>query len=239
MLLEEFRKQQPSQGERAYVLLASLFIGVLLLTNVITSKYITVFHLTFTAGAITYPFTFSLLDIITEVYGKTRAKMVIWMGLVASLFMIFITYIANIIPVYEHSPISQKTFEAVFGFTPGIVLGSMTAYLISQFIDIYLFELSRRLTRGKHLWIRNNISTLVGQLIDTAIFGSVAWMLWPRIGFSQALEPITWGTWYRITLNEYGFKVIFTFFNIPLVYLGVYLVRRYIKVDSISLLGKP
>ncbi|OJW69959.1 MAG: hypothetical protein BGO68_00750 [Candidatus Amoebophilus sp. 36-38] len=230
MLLEEFRTQYVSQTERAYVLLASLFIGVLLLTNIITSKYITVSHLTFTAGAITYPFTFSLLDIITEVYGKSKAKMVIWMGLVASLFMTLITYIANMIPVYKHSPVPQSAFQAVFGFIPGIVLGSMIAYLASQFIDVYLLELFRRLTNGKYLWIRNNISTLVGQLIDTAIFAGVAWILWPRLGFSSTLEPISWDTWYQITVNEYGFKVIFTFFNIPFVYLGVYLVRRYIKL---------
>jgi uncharacterized integral membrane protein (TIGR00697 family) len=232
MLLEEFRMQQPSQAEKAYILLASLFIGVLLLTNIITSKYITVFRLTFTAGAITYPFTFSLLDIITEIHGKNRAKMVIWMGFFASLFMTLITYIANIIPVYEHSPVPQSSFRAVFGFTPGIVLGSMVAYLISQFMDVYLLELIRRLTNGRHLWIRNNLSTLVGQLVDTAIFAVVAWILWPRIGSSQMLEPISWDTWYQITLNEYSFKVLFSFFNIPFVYLGIYLVRRYMKMKD-------
>mgnify|MGYP001028698057 CR=1 FL=1 len=229
MLLEQFRTQQPSLSERVYVILVGLFLGVLLLTNIITSKYITVGHLTLTAGAITYPFTFSLLDIISELYGKSSAKMVIWMGLLASLFMTFITYLANVIPIYDYSPVPQAAFQLVFGFTPGIVLGSMVAYLIAQFIDVYLFELTRRITKGKYLWLRNNISTLVGQLFDTAIFAGIAWVIWPLIGLTQGIEPISCHTWYQITINEYMFKVIFTFFNIPLVYIGVYLVKRYIK----------
>ncbi|ACE05681.1 hypothetical protein Aasi_0238 [Candidatus Amoebophilus asiaticus 5a2] len=230
MLLEQFRVQQPSLSERIYVILVGLFLGVLLLTNIITSKYITIGHLTLTAGAITYPFTFSLLDIISEAYGKNKAKMVIWMGLMASLFMTFITYLANIIPIYEHSPVPQSAFQLVFGFTPGIVLGSMVAYMIAQLIDVYLFELIRRVTKGKYLWLRNNISTLVGQLFDTAIFAGIAWMIWPLLGLTQGIEPISWNTWYQITINEYMFKVFFSFINIPLVYIGVYLVKRYIKV---------
>jgi len=229
MLLEQFRAQQPSLSERMYVILVGLFLGVLLLTNIITSKYIIIGHLTLTAGAITYPFTFSLLDIISEVYGKNKAKMVIWMGLLASLFMTFITYLANIIPIYEHSPVPQSAFRLVFGFTPGIVLGSMVAYLIAQLVDVYLFELVRRITKGKYLWLRNNISTLIGQLFDTAIFAGIAWMIWPLLGLTQGIEPITWNTWYQITVNEYMFKVFFTFINIPVVYIGVYLVKRCIK----------
>jgi uncharacterized integral membrane protein (TIGR00697 family) len=229
MLLEDFRIQRPSRTEHMYILLAGLFISILLLTNIITSKYIRIGNLTFTAGAITYPFTFSLLDIVTEIYGKSRAKTIIWLGLLASLFMTFIAYIANIIPIYQHSPVSQAAFSLVFGFTPGIVLGSMIAYIISQLVDIQLFELTKRLTNGKYLWFRNNLSTLVGQLIDTAIFGGIAWIIWPYTGLSQAIQPIALDTWYHITLNEYGFKVLFTLFNIPFVYLGVYLIRRYIS----------
>jgi uncharacterized integral membrane protein (TIGR00697 family) len=231
MLLEQFRSQQSPLSERVYVVLVGLFLGVLLLTNIITSKYIHIAHLTLTAGAITYPFTFSLLDIISEVYGKDKAKMVIWMGLLASLFMTFITYLANVIPIYEHSPVSQHTFQLVFGFTPGIVLGSMVAYLTAQLIDVYLFELARRITKGRYLWLRNNISTLVAQLFDTAIFAGIAWVVWPLLGLTQDIEPISWNTWYQITLNEYMFKVFFTFINIPLVYIGVYFITKYIRTS--------
>lgn len=234
MLLEHFRAERPSPAERTYVLLIGLFISILLITNIITSKYIQVAGFTFTAGVITYPFTFSLLDIITEIYGQARAKIAIWMGLIASLFMILITYIATIIPIYKDSPVAQAPFQKIFGFTPGIVLGSMVAYLVSQFIDIYLFDLGRRLTHGKYLWLRNNISTLVGQLVDTMIFASIAWILWPQMGFSQEIQPITLETWYQITVNEYIVKVLFTFINIPVVYFGVYLIKRYIGLGILK-----
>ena len=228
MVSKDIRTQPPSATERIYIVLISLFLGVLLLTNIITSKYIQVANLTFTAGAITYPFTFSILDIISEIYGNNKAKIVIWMGLWVSIFMICITYLATLLPIHAYSPIPQTAFELIFGFTPGIVLGSMVAYLSAQFIDIYLFGLIRRLTNGKHLWLRNNISTIIGQLVDTTIFSSFAWIVWPYIGLH--IQPISWNTWYQITLNEYSLKVLFSFLNIPFVYLSVYWIKKHIKI---------
>ena len=229
MLLEQFREQKPSLATRIYVLLVSLFVGLLILTNVITSKYIQVAHLTFTAGSLTYPFTFLLLDLITELYGKERAKLVIWLGLLASLFMTGIIYLASMIPIYAHSMITQHAFEAVFGFTPGIVVGSMVAYLAAQFLDVYLFDWFKQLTKGKYLWFRNNTSTLIAQFFDTALFAGIAWIIWPLISPVKGIQPIDGPTWYQVTINEFGLKVAFTWVSIPLVYGGVYLIRRYIK----------
>jgi len=229
MLLQQFREQKVTAAERVYVLLLSLFISLLLLTNVITSKYIQLGPFTFTAGSWTYPFTFLLIDLITEVYGKRRAKLAIWLGLLSSILMTGIIYAANSVPIYAHSLVSQSAFAVVFGFTPGIVVGSMVAYVIAQQVDVYLFDWLRRLTSGKYLWLRNNVATLIGQLFDTAIFAAIAWVLYPLVDTQQVIEPITWGTWYQITRNEYILKVVFTFINIPLVYGGVYWVKHYIK----------
>lgn len=229
MLLEQFRDQKVTATERVYVVLLSLFISILLLTNVITSKYIQLGPFTFTAGSWTYPFTFLLIDLITEVYGKRRAKLAIWLGLLSSILMTGIIYAANSVPTYAHSLVSQRSFEVVFGFTPGIVIGSMAAYLVGQQIDVYIFDWLRRFTSGKYLWLRNNIATLIGQLFDTAIFAAIAWVFYPMVDTQQVIEPITWETWHQITRNEYMLKVVFTFINMPLVYVGVYWVKRYIK----------
>jgi queuosine precursor transporter len=166
---------------------------------------------------------------MTELYGKRRAKLAIWLGLLSSILMAGIIYAANSVPIYTYSLVSQGAFAVVFGFTPGIVLGSMVAYVIAQLVDVYLFDWLRRLTRGKYLWLRNNVATLIGQLFDTAIFAAIAWVLYPMVDTQQVIEPITWSTWYQITRNEYVLKVAFTFINIPLVYVGVYWVKRYIK----------
>lgn len=232
MSLEQFRDQKVTASERVYVLLLSLFISLLLLTNVITSKYIQLGPFTFTAGSWTYPFTFLFIDLITELYGKNRAKLTIWLGLLASILMTGLIYAAHHVSTYTYSLVSQKSFAVVFGFTPGIVLGSMVAYVIAQQVDVYLFDWLRRLTSSRYLWLRNNVATLVGQLFDTAIFAAIAWVFYPLVDIQHIIEPITWETWYQITRNEYMLKVIFTFINIPLVYVGVYWVKRYIKGHS-------
>jgi len=220
---------------KALQVLISLFIGALLITNVITSKYLQIANFTFTAGALSYPFTFSILDIIIELYGKEKAKHVVWLGFFASLLMTSIIFIAQKVPIDEvHSPITQNNFELVFGFMPGIVLGSMTAYLTAQLIDVQLFEWIKTCTKGRYLWIRNNVSTLCSQLIDTAIFGLVAWIIWPRMGLSEAITPVEWKDWYTITINEYAFKVIFTFLNIPFVYAGVYGIKWLANKQAIK-----
>jgi hypothetical protein len=228
--ITHFSNKNLSVSARTYVLLVSIFLGILLVTNAITTKYIKIAHFTLTAGAITYPFTFTLLDIIAEVYGSKRAKLAVWMGLIASLLMTLIVKLAILTPVYSQSIVSQQAFQLLFGFTPGILFGSMAAYLIAQLVDIYLFGWIRRLTHGRHLWFRNVASTLISQLLDTLIFGWVAWILWPSLTTNKAITPLSWDTWYQLTLNEYLFKVAFTLCSIPLVYLGVHAIRRWIKI---------
>lgn len=211
--------------ERIFLLFVCTFVAVLLLTNVIVTKHFNLGPFVLTAGAITYPFTFSLLDIISEIYGPHKARIAVWMGLIGSLFMTVVLQLVMRLPPYVEAPVDHATFQLLFGFTPGIVLGSMTAYLAAQFIDIYLFDWARRFTNNKHLWFRNNISTLVSQFVDTMLFGLVAWVVWPFFVPNESVAPLPWAAWYWITINEYAFKVVFTILNTPLVYAGVYTAR--------------
>ena len=229
-LPKPFPNRHPSTAESAFVLLISTFVAVLLLTNIITAKYFRLgSKFILTAGAITYPFTFSLIDIISELYGPAKARLTVWMGLLGSILMTATLQIASQIPTHALSLVDQATFQLVFGFTPGIVIGSMVAYLTAQLLDIYLFDRVRRLTQGRYLWLRNNSSTLISQLIDTLLFGLVAWVLWPLLGWNKAASPLPWSIWWQIVANEYAFKVVFTLLNTPLVYLGVYAVRACVK----------
>lgn len=222
------KETHAAKAERIFLLLLCTFVAVLLLTNVIVTKHFRLGKFVLTAGAITYPFTFSLLDIISELYGPQKAKLAVWMGLTGSLFMTAVLQLVMRLPSYAQAPVDHVTFQALFGFTPGIVLGSMIAYLTAQFIDIYLFDWARRLTQNKHLWFRNNISTLISQFVDTMLFGLVAWIVWPFFVPNEAVAPLPWSVWYQITINEYAFKVVFTVLNTPLVYAGVYSIK-YLK----------
>ncbi len=222
------KSKKEAGGTQSFALLVGLFVAALLLTNVVTVKYFSAGGgLILTAGALIYPFTFSLIDIITELYGPQKAARTVWVGLVTSIFMMVVVQIASWVPASAHSPVDQATFKLVFGFTPGIVIGSMAAYLVAQFTDIYLFDLIRRLTGSNHLWLRNSISTLTSQLIDTLLFGLIVWILWPWLGWESSIAPLPWPTWRQMMVSEYLFKVAFTLVNMPLVYLGVYSMKRW------------
>ena len=101
-----------------------------------------------------------MTDVISEVFGESRANLLVKIGFAVSIFAFFILLIANYVPIAKNSPVGNKSFQDVFGFTPVIIFSSMLAYLTAQFVDVKLFELVRKLTKGKYLWLRNNISTI-------------------------------------------------------------------------------
>ena len=217
----------PEKAERAFLLLLSLFITALLLTNIVAAKYCEVGPLTFTAGVVTYPFTFLLTDIISECYGKRRAQWTVVLGFLVSVLMVLLVALVRVLPIHTSSPVTQLTFDQVFGFTPGIVLGSLVAYSVAQWADIQLFEGLRRRTQGRHLWLRNNVATLVSQLLDTVVFAGVAWVVWPWLDWTGSSQPASAEVWWQIMVVEYGLKVLFALCDTPLVYLGVHLLRRW------------
>ena len=226
---ESFRIKAPLRSDYVYILLLGCFLAALLITNVITAKYFTIVGISLTAGSITYPFTFFFFFIIAEIFGHKRSQLAIWLGFFVSIFAVAVIKFAYMLPIYENSPITQTVFEKVYGFMPGIVLGSMVAYLIAQFTDVFIFELLKKLTRDKHLWLRNNVSTFISQLIDTLVFALVAWIIWPLLDPSNSTNPAPWPVWREITTNEYIFKIILSICQTPFIYGGVYLARKWMK----------
>jgi uncharacterized integral membrane protein (TIGR00697 family) len=216
-------------AEQVYTLLISLFIGLLLLTNVITSKYVQVSGFVFTAGAITYPVMLMIFNLITEIYGKSKAKFAIYLGFLSSILMTGMLSLIPYLTISTTSPFTKQAFEAIVGFTPGVVVGSLVAYITAQLIDVHIFSGLKKLTKGKYLWLRTNVSACISQLLDTVMFATVAWIIFPLLDNTQALHPIEWHTWYIIIRNEYILKIIFSVISIPLVYVSVYGIRRYIK----------
>lgn len=172
----------------ALAILVSLFSGSLVLAAILATKIITVAGLTVPAGVLAYALTFICTDVIGEIWGKQRAREVVGAG--------FLTLIGafGLIQVALHWPPAgfwqgQEAFAAVLSTTPRIILGSLTAYLVSQLIDVWIFHACKRLTKGRHLWLRNNLSTALSQLLDTLIFISIAfWGLMP-------LLPLIVGQW--------------------------------------------
>lgn len=216
-----------SEAENIYIILTGLFIASLITSNLIFQKFFS-FNLfgihTFelSVGIIPYPLTFLVTDIISEIYGKKRAQKVVISGLFASLFMLLIIIVSSYVNATDWSPITNGEFDKVFGFTFIAVAASLTAYLLAQFIDVQLFHFWKKLTKGKHLWLRNNASTFSSQFIDTF---TVLLLL-------CSFGVIEWELFTLLLINGYIFKVLIAIIDTPIIYFVVYLFKRRFKLKN-------
>ena len=195
------------------VVLASIFTGLLLLANVIATKLLFINGWVLPAGILAYPLTFLISDTIAEVYGRKITARIIWLGFAVSLLMVFIVYIAQIFPAAPFWE-NQNAFDSILGSVPRIVLASMVAYLISQHHDVFAFHMWKNFTNGKHLWLRNNASTLVSQAIDTVLFVCIA--------FAGTVEG---SILLNMLITQYIFKILIAIVDTPLVYALVSFIR--------------
>ena len=180
-------KQEAAQ-RRAFVLLCGLFTGSLVISSVLAAKIVTVFGITVPAGVLGYCLTFICTDVISEVWGRERAGEVVLSGFVTLLACLGLIQAALWWPAASFWQ-GQEAFQQILGMTPRIILGSITAYLVGQYHDIWAFHFYKRLTRGRHLWLRNNLSTLTSQLLDSCIFISIAF------AGKMPLLPLILGQW--------------------------------------------
>lgn len=219
------------QAERLYFVLAAVFIASLVGCNLIFQKFF--FWQPFKAfgwdymfeisvGLIPYPLTFLVTDLISELYGRKKANQVVIGGLVASLFVLGIVLIADWVPSASWSPVDDETFSKVFGLTGAAVTASMLAYLIAQFIDIRIFHFWKELTKGKKLWLRNNLSTIPSQFIDTLL---VLLLL-------CSFGAIAWDKFWVLFTNAFLYKIIIALLDTPLFYLCTYQARKYFDIAA-------
>ncbi|MCB0509150.1 MAG: queuosine precursor transporter [Chitinophagales bacterium] len=233
---EQIRDEALDKKEKVFLILAGFFIASLVLTNLIAGRFFTLqlpilgIDWALSSGIIAYPITFLVTDVISEVFGEKRAKSLVLTGFIVSLFTVGIILISIQLPIWENSPVDSQSYTNVFGLAPGIVFGSMIAYLSAQYVDVQLFEFWRKLTKGKHLWLRNNGSTILSQLIDTSLVVIIALILYPK--FSGSSEAITWAAALQIILGQYVFKAVIALFDTPFVYLGVYQLNKYLGQKS-------
>jgi len=212
-------------AESLYLILASIFIASLVSCNLIFQKFFQfdiwlpfIGDYTFaqSVGLLPYPITFLVTDIISEIYGQKRASRVVTAGLFASVFMLIIITISDLSQAAPWSPVDDQTFSKVFGLSGAAVFASMMAYLIAQYIDVRVFHFWKKLTNGKHLWLRNNASTMFSQFVDTF---SVLFLL-------CFLDVLSWDKFSMLLINGFLFKVFFAAFDTPIVYGLTYIIRR-------------
>lgn len=208
-------------AQRIYLILAALFIASLVVSNLIFQKFFYwnffgLYTFEISVGILPYPITFLITDIISEVYGKRKANQVVTAGIFASFFSMLIVYVSGSVPATDWSPINDTLFNKVFGATAIAVLASMMAYLFAQYVDIQIFHFWKRLTKGKHLWLRNNFSTFLSQFIDTF---TVLFLL-------CSFGKIDWDLFIPLLLSGFLFKVLIAALDTPFLYLAVFSFRK-------------
>ena len=208
-------------AQRIYLILGALFIASLVVSNLIFQKFFYwnffgIYTFEISVGILPYPITFLITDIISEVYGKKKANQVVTAGIFASFFSLLIIYVSAAVPATDWSPIDDALFTKVFGATAIAVLASMLAYLFAQYIDIQIFHFWKRITKGKHLWIRNNFSTFFSQFVDTF---TVLILL-------CSFGKIDWALFGGLLLSGFLFKVLVAACDTPLLYAAVFVIRK-------------
>ncbi|MGY8751258.1 MAG: queuosine precursor transporter [Fidelibacterota bacterium] len=213
--------------EKLFLFLSGIFLTSLVLANIIgTTKFVIVLGLTVPAGVLAYPFTFLATDLICELYGKKRAQSLVWVGFSMNFFMLGLMMLGHYLKDASGISGATSTFESVYEFMIGNVIASMIAYLIAQSVDVKLFHFWKTLTKGKHLWLRNNLSTVVSQLADTT---AIMTILYLANNLGASIQSI--GDLVGLIFASYMFKVLVALFDTPLFYLGVRLLKDKVAPD--------
>ncbi len=167
------KKIIPAINFRYFDVIMALFVAVLLISNLASTKIVSLWMFTFDGGTILFPLSYIFGDVLTEVYGYQRSRKVIWTGFGAALLMSLVLWVVQEMPPAADWG-NQQAYESLLGFVPRIVLASLVAYFGGAFSNAFLMSKLKIRTKGKFLWVRTIGSTLVGEGIDTAIFCMVA-----------------------------------------------------------------
>ena len=235
--------------ERVFLVLAGFFLCAMTLLNVIgITRFIQLGPMQLAVGVLAYPLTFLCTDLISELYGRARANFMVSVGLVLNVFILGIIWFSNVVPPVDPSQQppwqtlalasdvilpngttasgSVELFSLIYATTAGAVLASMFAYVVAQYVDVYLFHWIKGKTKGKYLWLRNNGSTVVSQAVDSiAVIG---------ITFGAAIisGEMALGVAFAYLLSNYAFKLVSALADTPIIYLLVHKLRPYLELEK-------
>ena len=214
--------------EQFYLILTGIFIASLVASNLIFQKFFTWSFLginfELSVGIIAYPVTFLVTDLISELYGQKRANQVVVSGFFASVFTTLLVLVSVNATAVNWSPIDNFTFKKVFGLTGPAFFASMVAYLTAQLIDVRIFHFWKRLTNGKHLWLRNNASTMFSQLVDTSVILIIL----------CTAGVIEWERFFGLWIMGWLFKVFVALIDTPIIYGIIHLLKGKIDIAAVD-----
>jgi uncharacterized integral membrane protein (TIGR00697 family) len=215
-------------------LVMAAFVAVLLISNIASSKIVQLgdlfgFQMIFDAGTILFPLTYIFGDILTEVYGYRRARRVIWTGFAANVLMALIFWLVISLPAASDSFSQEQgaAFNRALSTNIFIVLGSLVAFWVGEFTNSFILAKMKVATQGRWLWSRTIGSTLIGQVIDTLLFASIAFAL----GGIITGNPMPSDAFWTLVISNYIFKVAVEVLFTPITYAVVGFLKRQEGVD--------
>ncbi len=234
--------------ERVFLVLAGFFLCAMTLLNVIgITRFVQLGPMQLAVGVLAYPLTFLCTDLISELYGRQRANFLVTVGLILNAFIILIMYVGQALPAVDAgaqppwqnlelasavalpngSVVEQSVelFELIYATTTGAVVASMIAYIAAQYIDVHLFHLIKQKTNGRYLWLRNNLSTMISQAVDSLVVISVTFGALFLAG-EMSLNVIL-----GLMLSNYLFKFFSALLDTPIIYLLVSKLRPYLQLE--------
>jgi queuosine precursor transporter len=227
--------------ERTFLVFAGIFLGSLAMLNILgITRFVNLawfiegsenwdYKLAVAVGVLPYPITFLCTDFISELYGRRRANWVVFVGFLLNVWVVFILWLGGAWPGFEPEGAERTgVFFEVRALAFGAVTASMIAYLVAQFVDVQVFHFWKKLTRGKHLWLRNNGSTLISQLVDTTAVILITHFYAGALPVSEsaALGPQL----AAFIATGYVFKVLVAALDTLPFYAGSYWLARYLRL---------
>ena len=242
-----------ARRERVFLVLAGFFLGSMTMLNILgTSRFIKLFEISvpldsgdqwniafaIAVGVLPYPLTFLCTDFVSEFYGRKRANWLVWVGFFLNLWLAFILWLGGALPGFEEIVEGQPVgpdgnpppFFQIQSLAFAAIWASMLAYLAAQFCDVYLFHFWKKLTKGKWLWLRNNGSTMVSQLVDSTAVILITWSVGGLVAVLRDDVPL----WLQLLVligTSYFFKVIVAALDTIPFYIGVAWLKDYLQFD--------
>ncbi len=216
-----------SKKDIVFIILAGIFITNAIVAELIGGKLIQIGPFVMSIGILPWPIVFLTTDLINEYFGEKGVKKLslITAGLITYAFIVL--FLAILVPAAKGiSPVNDNQFQAVFGQSMWIIVGSVIAFLISQLIDITVFWFFKNKTGNKKIWLRTTGSTVISQLFDTFIVLGIAFWLPGKINFD---------TFISSALTGYTFKLCIAILLTPVIYLGHFLIKKYLEEETATL----
>ena len=243
-----------ARRERVFLIFAGIFLGTLAMLNILgISRFIKLFEIeaaggvplvfAIAVGVLPYPITFLCTDFISEFYGRRRANFVVFVGLLLNIWVVAIMWLGGVLPGFEATNPATgaivrdaagrlPVFFEIRALTFGAVTASMIAYMAAQFCDVWVFHFWKRVTKGRLLWVRNNGSTMISQLVDTTAvilithYYAHALPIDPELPVGRQLA--------LFIFTGYTFKFVIAALDTIPFYIGVHYLKRYLQIDPMK-----